>query len=1195
MFNVRSKAPNNQARGVQFWNQEDKISAVIKHSPDQHDIRFEIHNEKQPHQANVKLHLTQNGFLGLGSKDPEHQIDATNSEGVSALRLEGRVAAGSEGADSANAAVRLGDAASHQCANIYFNAQRQFWGLSFSNSNQKVSAAEGSAVFQVSSRAPAQTLVVGEDGQVSVSHVGPAINAYPRLRLRRARGPSAQNLQIVLKDDVIGEAAFDAYDGNKWSSVASLMAFVDSPVEINKVSGHFEFRLRSPADMNQPVTKLSLTSKELKLADTVNLTLGRDGNIVMNGGSLHLKQKGSLYIDGNQETIGKSTLHNGLTLQGGDLEITKGNVALKGPAALSIETGDLTIDAGSIRAYGTIRSKTGLESSGSLKIGENAQFDADVHIQGSATIELGGLEVGGDVKFSAGTLSTSNGEVSVTHSLRLSKGKNPYTLFEMEASDGDQNNPFISFNGKSESAVIRGSMAVSGSSLFGQSVGVEGDLLLGKTSKLNVPGNLAVGSEANFAGDVLFTSPTDSTSPDTGALVVQGGLGVDRSITVGESILFGSPSLGITGIPAESEDDSDALEIQGNVLILDALTVQKGFQISNEKGTLALNIDSTGHSTFFSPVRINETLVVGSNGITSDGNAEFRANLTVTQDMLVAGNFSALGHTSARSLSIDGHTLLRNHTSINGTMNVTGLANFSSGAIYLGSSELVANKTGIFIGKALSLHSLEDKTGFQTRMNVPKPFSLTSPHGKIAFDETDGVSILANETLRLQSHIDTQVQLGDGSFSFGKVDFTTPLKSTEFFSVNASQSVWPSQGVSLIEGNLAGLSSIQLVNSSLVVTADAETNSMQIAQIMNVSETEVTINGTLRIKSRAEVSGRLATTPRLFEVGRHAIEEVAQSTTYIRVHSSTKNNNDESTMSLPEEATDGDWFMLQNMLDIDLLVQTTSKKQTQESGLDPKMIRLTPGQVSLFIFDGNRWQSPHAPEAHGMDLQRVRSLTAEKDLHIGSEVELAAGRLRATKLATDESVPESSSLLRASFFTSNGTLTTDANTLVLDEKTQCLHMSCIQGLNVSDTIEMNGNLIRNVVINGAVLHNISELHVGFGGVHSAGGIAEASDARLKEDIVVLDGDVALQQVRQLQGVTYRPKTSLRTSQREIGFLAQDVQRVVPEVVSTHSGLSSQEDMLAVQYSRLVPLLVESIKKLEERVATLESELHLARN
>jgi hypothetical protein len=43
---------------------------------------------------------------------------------------------------------------------------------------------------------------------------------------------------------------------------------------------------------------------------------------------------------------------------------------------------------------------------------------------------------------------------------------------------------------------------------------------------------------------------------------------------------------------------------------------------------------------------------------------------------------------------------------------------------------------------------------------------------------------------------------------------------------------------------------------------------------------------------------------------------------------------------------------------------------------------------------------------------------------------------------------------------------------------------------------------------------------------------------------------------------------------QVGFIAQEVQRVVPEAVSY-----ADSNTLAVDYSRIVPLLVEAVKEL----------------
>lgn len=90
---------------------------------------------------------------------------------------------------------------------------------------------------------------------------------------------------------------------------------------------------------------------------------------------------------------------------------------------------------------------------------------------------------------------------------------------------------------------------------------------------------------------------------------------------------------------------------------------------------------------------------------------------------------------------------------------------------------------------------------------------------------------------------------------------------------------------------------------------------------------------------------------------------------------------------------------------------------------------------------------------------------------------------------------------------------------------------------------------------------------------------ETSDRRLKKFIKRLKG--AAEIIRSLVGVSYVRKD---TNEHEIGFIAQDVKKVLPELVS------QQGDYLGVNYSRVVAVLVEAFKEQDKRIADLEAEL-----
>ena len=86
-----------------------------------------------------------------------------------------------------------------------------------------------------------------------------------------------------------------------------------------------------------------------------------------------------------------------------------------------------------------------------------------------------------------------------------------------------------------------------------------------------------------------------------------------------------------------------------------------------------------------------------------------------------------------------------------------------------------------------------------------------------------------------------------------------------------------------------------------------------------------------------------------------------------------------------------------------------------------------------------------------------------------------------------------------------------------------------------------------------------------------------SDARLKDGIRPLEGVGAI--LEGLHGVRFRWKEG---GTEDIGVLAQDVATVLPEAIQG-------SDPMMVQYHKLIPVLVEAIKGLEERVKRLEDE------
>ena len=113
-----------------------------------------------------------------------------------------------------------------------------------------------------------------------------------------------------------------------------------------------------------------------------------------------------------------------------------------------------------------------------------------------------------------------------------------------------------------------------------------------------------------------------------------------------------------------------------------------------------------------------------------------------------------------------------------------------------------------------------------------------------------------------------------------------------------------------------------------------------------------------------------------------------------------------------------------------------------------------------------------------------------------------------------------------------------------------------------------------------------------------------SDERLKTVTCGLEG--ALDIVGTLRTFKYHPNQlaesfGYSSSESYIGVSAQEIQSVYPEIVKIapfdsmeQNGQTvsrSGENYLTVQYDKLVPVLIQAIKELKERVETLESQFN----
>ena len=138
-------------------------------------------------------------------------------------------------------------------------------------------------------------------------------------------------------------------------------------------------------------------------------------------------------------------------------------------------------------------------------------------------------------------------------------------------------------------------------------------------------------------------------------------------------------------------------------------------------------------------------------------------------------------------------------------------------------------------------------------------------------------------------------------------------------------------------------------------------------------------------------------------------------------------------------------------------------------------------------------------------------------------------------------------------------------------------------ISASNDIYAAGNL--------RIIGNISGSSISSSGDILADGDVVAynsSDERLKDNIEVIQG--SLDKIGEIRGVEFdwNEKSPGWAQERghDVGVIAQEVQKVLPEIVTKR-----KNGYLGVDYKRLVPLLIESIKELKEEVEILKKKVN----
>ena len=103
-------------------------------------------------------------------------------------------------------------------------------------------------------------------------------------------------------------------------------------------------------------------------------------------------------------------------------------------------------------------------------------------------------------------------------------------------------------------------------------------------------------------------------------------------------------------------------------------------------------------------------------------------------------------------------------------------------------------------------------------------------------------------------------------------------------------------------------------------------------------------------------------------------------------------------------------------------------------------------------------------------------------------------------------------------------------------------------------------------------------------VWAINGTIQMSDKRLKKNIASISNGLNL--INQMNPVKYNWKSERAEDKKHLGFLAQELEKIVPEVVVHNEQSTDEKDKYGVKYAEIIPVLVKAIQELSDQNAEL---------